>query len=192
MALLAVLTACTEGRPPDRPLLAALRAAERSTAAAQPVRVESTTVMGEELSIAAEGALDWEDELVGTLTITYPGGTTAQTMRRRLGVTSMEARYLPDAYYAHMGEKFAEQAGGRHWARYAYDDLLGEGDGTGATFAEQIRAGPPNQSVKLLLDCEDVRRIGLETTVRAAVPCTTPAPWPPPRPSTCGSTTGAC
>ncbi|WP_328873241.1 hypothetical protein OHT76_25830 [Streptomyces sp. NBC_00287] len=162
MALLAALTACTEEQPAVRPHLAALRAAERSTAAAHSVRVESTTAMGEELSIEAEGALDWQDELVGTLTITYTGGTTAQTMRR-LGVTSMEARYLPDAYYAHMGEKFAKQSGGRHWIRYAYDDLADLGDGTGATFAEQIRTSTPNQSVKLLLDCADVRRIGEET-----------------------------
>ncbi|WP_282700908.1 hypothetical protein [Streptomyces sp. CC219B] len=165
----AVLTACTgsaeekrEERGSARPPLAALRVAERATAAAHSVGVESTTVMGAELSIEADGVLGWRDDLVGSLTITYTGGTTAEAMRR-LGVTSMQARYLPDAYYARMGDTFAARAGGKHWIRYDYDDLADLGDGRGATFAEQMRGSTPSQSVKLLLHSKDVREVGEET-----------------------------
>ncbi|MDO0935583.1 hypothetical protein QQY66_29370 [Streptomyces sp. DG2A-72] len=148
-------------RKPPRALLAALRSVERSTDGADSAKVESTTVMGTELSLEADGALGWGDGLTGTLTITYTGGTTAETMRD-LGVTSMEARYLPDAYYARMGDTFAEQTGGKHWIRYAYDDLDDLGGGAAANFADQMRSAAPNQSVKLLLASADVHKIGEE------------------------------
>ncbi|GAB2722134.1 lipoprotein [Streptomyces bullii] len=142
--------------------LAALRTAERSTDRAETARVESTTSMGALMSMTAHGALGWGDGITGTLTITYTGGTMADTMRR-LGTTSMEARYLPDAYYARMGEKFAQQADGRHWIRYAYDDLESLAGGSGALLRDQMRTTTPNQCVKLLLASGDVRRVGQET-----------------------------
>ncbi|WP_406228037.1 hypothetical protein [Streptomyces anthocyanicus] len=141
----------------------ALRKVERATGRAGSARVESTTVMGRELSLEAAGALGWDDGLTGTLTITYTGGTTAETMRR-LGTTAMEARYLPDAYYARMGDEFAERVGGRHWIKYVYEDLEDLGGGAGAGFADQMRNTTPNQAVKLLLSAQDVRRVGEETT----------------------------
>ncbi|WP_217237708.1 hypothetical protein [Streptomyces sp. AC555_RSS877] len=165
-----VLTACTSSEPSEQPgkdrratseFLPALRAAERSTDRAESARVRSTTVMGSQLSIESDGALDWGSALTGTLTITYTGGTTAETMRG-LGITSMEARYLSDAYYARMGDAFAAKAGGKHWLKYVYEDLETLGGG-GANFADQIRNTTPNQSVKLLLDSADVRRVGVET-----------------------------
>ncbi|MFD3499240.1 hypothetical protein [Streptomyces sp. NPDC058678] len=164
------VTACTSAEPSAKPekdrraaseFLPALRSAERSTDRAQSARVRSTTVMGSQLSIEADGALDWGRALTGTLTITYTGGTTAETMRG-LGITSMEARYLSDAYYARMGDTFAEKAGGKHWLKYVYADLEALGGG-GANFADQMRNTTPNQSVKLLLDSADVRRVGAET-----------------------------
>ncbi|MFF0158730.1 hypothetical protein ACFYRY_14530 [Streptomyces sp. NPDC005263] len=161
------LAACTSSGSPDEPeggrtssaSHAALRLAERSTDRAESVRVRSTTVMGTQLSLKADGALDWDQGLTGTLTITYTGGTTAETMRT-LGITSMEARYLPDAYYAHMGDAFARKAGGRHWIKYAYDHLADLGGG--ATFGDQMRTTTPNQSIRLLLDSQDVREVGEE------------------------------
>ncbi|MFJ6689979.1 hypothetical protein [Streptomyces sp. NPDC091294] len=142
----------------------ALRAVERATGRAGSARVESTTVMGRELSLEAAGALGWRDDgLTGTLTITYTGGTTAETMRR-LGTTAMEARYLPDAYYARMGDEFAERLDGRHWIKYVYEDLEDLEGGAGAGFADQMRNTTPNQAVKLLLTASDVRRVGEETT----------------------------
>src|SRR5690606_39055003 len=104
------------GRAPGRrggsASVAALKSAERATGAAGSARVESTTIMGSLISMKATGVLSWSDGLTGTLTLTYTGGSVADAMRR-LGSTSMEARYLPDAYYARMGDAFAAQAGGR-------------------------------------------------------------------------------
>ncbi|MCF2128473.1 hypothetical protein L1I79_18810 [Strepomyces sp. STD 3.1] len=141
----------------------ALRAVERATGRAGSARVESTTVMGSELSLEATGVLGWHDGLTGTLMITYTGGTTAETMRR-LGTTAMEARYLADAYYARMGDEFAARVGGRHWIKYVYADLEDLGGGAGAGFADQMRNTTPHQAVKLLLTAKDVRRVGEEKT----------------------------
>jgi len=141
--------------------IAALRTAEKSTDGADSAKVESTTTMGALMSMKADGALGWADGLTGNLTITYTGGTMADTMRQ-LGTTSMQARYLPDAYYAKMGEKFAEQAGGRHWIRYGYADLADLGGGSGAYLKDQMQNTTPNQSVKLLLASGDVKKAGTE------------------------------
>jgi hypothetical protein len=141
--------------------VAALRSAERSTDQADSARVRSTTTMGSMMSMTADGAIGWGDGITGTLTITYTGGTLADTMRQ-LGTTSMQARYLPDAYYARMGDRFAEKAGGKHWIRYAYDDLEDLGGGSGAYLRDQMRNTTPNQSVKLLLASGDVKKVGAE------------------------------
>ena len=61
--------------------------------------------MGTQLSLTADGVLAWRDGLSGSLTIDYTGGTAAEAMRD-LGVTSMEARYLPTPT-ARMGNTFA-------------------------------------------------------------------------------------
>ncbi|WP_306949782.1 hypothetical protein [Streptomyces sp. B4I13] len=149
------------GGSPRLSPVAALRSAEKSTDGADSAKVESTTAMGSVMSMTAEGALGWKDGLTGTLTITYTGGTMADTMRQ-MGATSMEARYLPDAYYARMGDSFAGQAGGRHWIKYAYDDLEKLGGGSGAYLKDQLTNTTPNQSVKLLLASGDVREVGRE------------------------------
>ena len=170
VAALTGLAACTSSGSPDRPeathtvsapaALPALRTAERSTQQAGTARVRSTTVMGSQLSLTADGLLAWRDGLSGTLTLHYTGGTAAETMRG-LGVTSMEARYLSDAYYARLGDAFAAKTGGRHWLKYAYADLKSLGGG--ADLADQMRSTTPDQSVRLLLDSEDVREVGEET-----------------------------
>ncbi|MFF1439665.1 hypothetical protein [Streptomyces sp. NPDC058295] len=149
-----------DGTPRLSPI-AALRTAEKSTDGADSAKVESTTTMGSVMAMTADGTLGWGDGLTGTLTITYTGGTMADTMRQ-MGTTSMEARYLPDAYYARMGDTFAEQAGGRHWIRYAYDDLESLGGSSGAYLKDQMQNTTPNQSVKLLLASGDVREVGEE------------------------------
>ncbi|MFF6993843.1 hypothetical protein ACFY93_02585 [Streptomyces sp. NPDC008313] len=141
--------------------IAALRSAEKSTDKADSAKVESTTTMGTMMSMKADGALGWGDGLVGNMTITYTGGQLADTMRQT-GSTSMEARYLPDAYFAHMGDKFAEQAGGKHWIRYGYDDLADIAGGSGAYMKDQMQNSTPNQSVKLLLASGDVKKVGEE------------------------------
>ncbi|GGX73644.1 hypothetical protein [Streptomyces fructofermentans] len=141
--------------------IAALRSVDRTTDGADSARVESSTTMGSMMSMKADGVLGWADGLTGNLTITYTGGTMADQMRQ-LGTTSMEARYLPDAYYAKMGDKFAEQSGGKHWIMYAYDDLAELAGGSGAYMKDQMQNTTPNQSVKLLLASGDVQRVGAE------------------------------
>ncbi|MEU0675957.1 hypothetical protein ABZ330_24290 [Streptomyces sp. NPDC006172] len=142
--------------------VAALLSAEKSTNAADSARVESTTTMGSTMSMTATGSVGWSDGLRGTLTLTYTGGALADAMRK-MGATSMEARYLPDAYYARMGDAFAAQAGGKHWIRYPYDALAKLGGGSGAYMKDQMQNSTPNQSVKMLLASGDVRKVGEET-----------------------------
>ncbi|MFS8203966.1 hypothetical protein ACLVWQ_35510 [Streptomyces sp. CWNU-52B] len=141
--------------------IAALRSVEKSTDGADSAKVESTTTMGTMMSMEADGALGWADGLTGNLTITYTGGAMADQMRQ-LGTTSMEARYLPDAYYAKMGDKFATQSGGKHWIKYDYDDLAKLAGGSGAYMKDQMQNTTPNQSVKLLLASGDVKKVGTE------------------------------
>ncbi|MGX9888673.1 hypothetical protein [Streptomyces sp. NPDC002276] len=142
--------------------IAALRTAEQSTDKADSAKVESSTVLGTLMSMDAKGNLGWSDGISGTLTMNYTGGSMADAMRAA-GSTSMEARYLPDAYYAKMGEKFAAQAGGKHWIKYAYDDLAKLGGSSGAYLKDQMQNSTPNQSVKLLLASGDVKKVGTES-----------------------------
>ncbi|WP_330306689.1 MULTISPECIES: hypothetical protein [unclassified Streptomyces] len=139
--------------------IAALRSAEKSTDGADSAKVESSTTMGTMMSMTANGTMGWADGLTGTMTITYTGGTLADTMRQT-GSTSMQARYLPDAYFAKMSDKFAEQTGGKHWIRYGYDDLAKLGGSSGAYLKDQMQNTTPNQSVKLLLASGDVKKVG--------------------------------
>lgn len=140
----------------------ALRAAEQATARAGSARIESTTAMGRMLALKTDGALGWSGRSIGTLRLTYTGGQLAETMRK-LNSTSMEARLLPDAYYAKVGDRFARRLHGRHWIKYAYDDLAALPGGSGANLTEQLRNTAPLQPVRLLLASGDVHRVGEET-----------------------------
>ncbi|MGW3914295.1 hypothetical protein ACWEBX_22635 [Streptomyces sp. NPDC005070] len=142
--------------------IAALRSAERSTDGADSARIESTTTLGTLMSMKSGGVMAWGDGFTGDMTITYTGGTMADTMRQ-MGSDSMEARYLSDAYYAKMGDAYARQVGGTHWIRYGYDDLAKLGGGSGALLKDQMQNSSPNQSVKLLLASGDVKKVGEET-----------------------------
>ncbi|MEU9151657.1 hypothetical protein AB0D59_14120 [Streptomyces sp. NPDC048417] len=161
--------ACTSSAAPDTEggtahqarAMTALRSAERSTHQARSVRVRSTTALGSLMSTKAEGTLGWTDGLTGMLTITYTGGSTADLMRS-LDSTSLETRYLRDAYYAKVGPAFARQLGGKHWIKYPYDYLATLGGGSGAMMTDLMRNTTPNQSVRLLLASGDVRRTGEE------------------------------
>ncbi|MER6078559.1 hypothetical protein [Streptomyces sp. NPDC001833] len=141
--------------------VAALRSAEKSTDNADSARVRSTTTMGSLLSMTTDGSLAWDDGITGTVTITYTGGSTAELMRK-LGTTSMEARYLPEAYYARMSDTFAAQTGGKHWIRYGYGDLASVAGGSGALLKDQMQNTTPNKSVQMLLASGDVKKVGEE------------------------------
>ncbi|MFD9006386.1 hypothetical protein ACFV0T_36510 [Streptomyces sp. NPDC059582] len=147
---------------PDPRTAAALRAVQSATGKAGSARISSVTVMGAMLSTKAEGALDWAGDSTGTLRITYTGGELAETMRK-LGTTTMEARLLPDAYYAEVGARFARQMGGRHWIRYDYDDLDALPGDSGTYLKDQLRDTAPIPPVRLLLASGDVRAAGEET-----------------------------
>ncbi|GHD50907.1 putative lipoprotein [Streptomyces mirabilis] len=142
--------------------IAALQSAEKSTDGADSARIESTTSLGTLMSMKSDGSMGWGGGLTGDMTITYTGGTMAEAMRKT-GSTSMQARYLADAYYAKMGEAFAGQTGGKHWIKYAYDDLAKIAGGSGAFLKDQMQNSSPNQSVKLLLASGDVKKVGDET-----------------------------
>ncbi|KPI07981.1 hypothetical protein OK074_3749 [Actinobacteria bacterium OK074] len=140
---------------------AALRAVQKATEAAGSARIDSATVMGGTLSLTTTGTLGWSGDPVGLLRITYTGGELATTMRA-LSSTSMEARLLPDAYYAKVGAKFAASIQGKHWIRYDYDDLSALPDGSGVYLTESFRNTAPVQPVELLLAAGTVRRVGRE------------------------------
>lgn len=150
-----------DGRVDARPA-AALHAVEKATAGAGSARIESSTAMGGMLSLTTDGTLGWADGSLGTLRITCTGGRLAETMHQ-LNSTAMEARLLPDAYYAKVGDAFARRLHGRHWIRYAYDDLAALPGGSGAQLKDQLRSTAPLQPVRLLLASGDVRRVGEET-----------------------------
>ncbi|GAA3119848.1 lipoprotein [Streptomyces rameus] len=141
--------------------IAALRSAEQSTDKAESAKVRSTTSVGDLMAMTANGALTWDNGLKGNLTITYTGGQMAEMMKKA-GTQSMEARYLPDAYYAHMGDAFAQRASGKHWLKYSYDDLAKLGGASGSYMKDQIQNATPNQSVKMLLASGDVKKVGEE------------------------------
>ncbi|MFJ5529545.1 hypothetical protein [Streptomyces sp. NPDC093261] len=146
----------------DPQAAAALRGVEQATVRAGSARIESATAMGGMLSLRTDGALGWSGDPVGTLRITYTGGQLAATMRA-LSSTSLEARLLPDAYYAKVGDTFARRLQGRHWIRYGYGDLAALPGGSGAYLTDQLRDTAPLQPVRLLRACGDVRRVGEET-----------------------------
>ncbi|GAA3222803.1 hypothetical protein MTQ10_12690 [Streptomyces sp. XM83C] len=140
----------------------ALRAVERAVAAAGSARIDSTTAMGDLLSTRAEGALAWSGSSTGTLRITYTGGSLTEPLRK-LGTTSMDARLLPDAYYARVGEDFARRMGGRHWIRYDFDDLAGLPGDAGTHLRDQLSNTAPLLPVRLLLASGTARETGRET-----------------------------
>ncbi|MFI1075187.1 hypothetical protein [Streptomyces puniciscabiei] len=144
------------------PIAAVLRSAEQSTDKADSAKVRSTMSLGTVMSTTGTGALTWAHGLQGNMTLTYTGGQMAEMMRAA-GTPTTEARYLPDAYYAHMSDAFAQKAGGKHWLRYAYADLAKFGGASGSYMKDQLQNATPNQSVKLLLASHDVKKVGEET-----------------------------
>ncbi|WP_055528991.1 hypothetical protein [Streptomyces graminilatus] len=151
-----------DARRPDARTVAALHAVERATGRAGSARVSAASVMGGLLSMRTAGVLGWAGEPVGRLSITYTGGELAESMRA-LNSSAMEARLLPDAYYAKVGDKFAARMHGKHWIRYDYDDLAELPGGSGTYLKDQLRNTAPVQPVQLLLASGDVRRAGTET-----------------------------
>ncbi|MET8684126.1 hypothetical protein ABZV77_07885 [Streptomyces sp. NPDC004732] len=175
VAALTGLTACGSGDSSDKAdgggkdkgginlsPIAALRSVEKSTDNADTARIESSTTLGTLSSMDAKGVMGWSDGITGNVTVTFTGGSQAQQMAQ-LGQTKLDYRYLKSGFYANMGDKFADQAGGgKHWLEYDYATLAELSGAAGEAFQDQMQNTSPNQSVKMLLASGDVKRVGEE------------------------------
>lgn len=145
-----LLTACggtqEHGAGEVREAREALRTARQHVVAAGSARVDATMTTGKRLTSRSTGALGWSDGVEGTLTVRVTGGELA-TSTRALGGDPSQTRFLPDAQYTRMSDRFAELQGGRHWIRRPYD-----------TRSDLTPADP----LKDLIGAEDVHRVGRE------------------------------
>jgi hypothetical protein len=151
------------GEAPKKPLekvlgapLAALQAVERSTEKAESAKVDGSVRMGS-MSMTMDGAIDWADGLVGALSMVQKGGA------QQLGDGRMQARYTPDAMFVNMGPQLAKETDGRHWLKYAYDDLSKLSGASGDVLRDQLQNNNPTHSVQMLLASGDVKKVGTET-----------------------------
>ncbi|MGW6056522.1 hypothetical protein [Streptomyces sp. NPDC055189] len=143
--------------------IAALRTIEDKTDDADSAKIEGKTVMGSKMSMDMTGAMEWSDGITGNMTATLTGGTQAEQMEQ-MGQSKIDYRYLKNGFYANMGDKFAQQAGGgKHWIEYDYATLAEISGAAGDAFKDQMQNSTPNQSVKMLLASGDVKRVGEET-----------------------------
>lgn len=143
--------------------IAALRTIQDKTDSADSAKVEGKTVMGTKMSMDMTGSMEWSDGITGNMTATLTGGTQAEQMEQ-IGQSKIDYRYLKNGFYANMGDKFAEQAGGgKHWIEYDYATLAEISGAAGDAFKDQMQNTTPNQSVKMLLASGDVKRVGEET-----------------------------
>ncbi|MHB9759427.1 hypothetical protein ACYBSK_34030 [Streptomyces sp. BYX5S] len=152
LTVLGVLVAACGGTPEHgehegHEARAALRAARQQVASAGSAHVDATMTTGKRLTSRSTGALGWSDGVEGTLTVRVTGGELAASTRE-LGGDPSQTRFLPDAYYTRMSDRFAELQGGRRWIRHPYDtrsDLT------------------PADTLKALSGAADVHRVGRET-----------------------------
>jgi hypothetical protein len=152
----ALLTGCgsdrggQDGSPgADRPPQAvqdALRIARAEVTQAGSARIDATMRTGDQLRTRSSGAIGWADGIEGTLTVRVTGGELAGSTRA-LGGDPSQTRYLPDAYYTRMSDRFARLQQGRHWIRRPYD--------TGSDLA-------PGDCLKALVAAGDTHRVGAE------------------------------
>lgn len=142
----------------------ALDLVKKAATGVHSAKAESTISIGSTMSMTSRGALDWENGLVGRMTITYTGGTAADQLRQAGVATTMDARYLPDAYYVNMGPTMASQLGGKHWIKYGYEDLAKlTGNSSGSYLKDTIQNNNPVKSVDAALASPDTRSVGTET-----------------------------
>lgn len=142
--------------------IAALLAVRKKTGGANSAKVEGTTTMGTQMSMKQSGAIDWSDGISGALEIKYTGGTMADTLKQSGSDGTMQARYFKDGYAANMGDAFAQQAGGKHWINYSYEDLAKLSGASGELMKDQMQNTTPDQGVKALLASGDVKKTGQE------------------------------
>ncbi|MFI0940336.1 hypothetical protein [Streptomyces sp. NPDC021020] len=142
--------------------LTALDLVRKTTDGAHSARVETTLSVGTTMSMHLKGSLDWADGLQGAMTIDYSGGAVDQAPQGGLP-TSIQARYLKDAYYANMGDEMAGYLGGKHWIRYDYDDLASLAGSAGASMKDTIQNGNPVKGLDVVLASPDIKKVGTAT-----------------------------
>jgi hypothetical protein len=141
----------------------ALTLADRSTAKAQSAQVETIVLIGpigKQSSISSSGAISWSHGITGTLSTTF-GGDAAPPMTQA-GLSTIDVRYLSDGFYMDMGDKLAQETGGKHWIRYGYDDMEKLAGASGGYLKDQMQNATPSQGVQPLLASGDVHKVGPE------------------------------
>ncbi|MCX5397551.1 hypothetical protein [Streptomyces sp. NBC_00102] len=142
--------------------IAALKKVQQKSGSAHSAKVESTIVVGTAMSITSTGSMDWSDGITGDITIKYTGGTMAETMKKMGSDGTMRTVYLKDAYYANMGDAFAQAIGGKHWIRYGYEDLAAVAGASGEVLKDQMQGSTPEKGVEPLLASGAVKKVGEE------------------------------
>ncbi|MGW2840418.1 hypothetical protein ACWCWD_21810 [Streptomyces sp. NPDC001493] len=142
--------------------IAALKKVQQKSGSAHSAKVESTIEVGTTMSMTSTGSMDWSDGITGDITIKYTGGTMAETMKKMGSDGTMRTVYLKDAYYANMGDAFAQAIGGKHWIRYGYEDLAAVAGASGEVLKDQMQGSTPEKGVEPLLASGAVKKVGEE------------------------------
>jgi hypothetical protein len=143
--------------------LQALDLVKKAASGVHSAKVESKISVGSTMSMTTKGAMSWGGGLTGDMTIDYTGGTTAETLRNAGMPTTMEVRYLPDAYYADAGDAMAAQTGGKHWIKYSFDDLGKLTGGSGDAMKDMLQNNNPVKSLNAALASPNIAKVGTGT-----------------------------
>jgi hypothetical protein len=141
----------------------ALDLVKKKTSGAHSAKIQEKITVGTTMSISSSGVMDWTDGLQGAMSIRYDGGSAAQQLKDAGLDGTMQARYLPDAFYANMGPAMAEQLGGKHWIMYRYEDLGKLTGGSGTFMKDALQNGNPVKGVDAALASPDVENLGSAT-----------------------------
>jgi hypothetical protein len=146
----------------------ALDLVKKRTSGVHSARIEGRMRMGTTMDLSTNGVMDWSHGMQGTATITYNGGALAGMMSRSGFGTTLQARYLYDAYYARVNAKAAPELGGKHWLRYGWAELAKLSGGNTASLQDQLQNNNPERSLQYILASGDVHKVGTDT-VRGVV-----------------------
>ncbi|MFD6530356.1 hypothetical protein [Streptomyces sp. NPDC060184] len=142
--------------------ISVLKKVQQKSGTAHSAKIESTVVVGTTMSMTSTGAMDWSDGVTGDITMKYDGGAMAENLQKMGSDGTMRAVYLKDAYYANMGDVFAQAIGGKHWIRYGYEDLAAVAGASGEVLKDQMQGNTPEKGVEPLLASGAVKEIGEE------------------------------
>ncbi|MGW6914433.1 hypothetical protein ACWGB8_11505 [Kitasatospora sp. NPDC054939] len=158
----------TSKAPADPPAklspAALLKLVGEKTNAAKSAKVKQEVEIGANGVLVYNGAISWEDGMLGELTVDAGDSPLGKQMSPLTGSTTLKYRYLKDAMYLKLGTRAVSEFNGRHWLRYGYDDLskvLGAG---GDSLKNQLRNADPQAGVRALIASGKVTEVG-EVTV---------------------------